>query len=74
MGRCCRGFIRPIDIGQSLARRASQACHGLLIARPPALLTGQRTTRYFVFRGPAQEPADASAEYTVDLHEDMGVQ
>jgi len=61
-----------LGIGRSLARRSPAGVVGLLIASEPALLTGRRTTRFFVFRGPALEPVDASAEYTVELHEDTG--
>ncbi|HET7461908.1 MAG TPA: hypothetical protein VFJ82_11700 [Longimicrobium sp.] len=61
-----------LGIGRSLARRSPTGLVGLLIASPPALTTGERTTRFFVFRGPALEPVDASAEYTVQLHEDTG--
>jgi hypothetical protein len=59
-----------VRLARTLARRAPQANVALLVASPPALFTGERTTKYIVFRGPDFQPVDASAEYTVQLHED----
>jgi uncharacterized membrane protein YphA (DoxX/SURF4 family) len=59
-----------LRLARSLARQAPEAGVSLLVASPPALLTGERTTRYFVFRGPDQQPVDMTGQVTVQLHED----
>jgi hypothetical protein len=48
-------------IGRELARRAPDAEVRMTIAGPPALLTGRRQYRAFVFRGPNRVPHEVPA-------------
>ena len=62
-----------LRIGRSLARRAPEANVAVIVGGPPALTTGERRTRYFVFPPPGFEPVDASDRFDVQIHEQTSV-